>query len=176
MDATTSLLPVSRTCVGTEISFALTDDAFLLSTLLITIQVTLATKELSGQDLTKFYGDINGIIKVLLQSADSEDKLCGVLIIGRQGMTHRTARPLFIEMCPVFLEKRSIDQLTRPLLSYLLDNLIGIEDEDNTAQETRFANYLRQLFPSDVPIMTVAARALGTLAEISCFDNMCSTY
>lgn len=43
-----------------------------------------------------------------------------------------------------------------------LDNLIGIEYENNT-QETRFANYLRQLFPSDVPVMTVAARALGKL-------------
>jgi len=49
--------------------------------------------------------------------------------------------------------------ITRSL--WRIDNLIGIEDEDNTAQDTRFANYLRQLFPSDVPTMTVAARALG---------------
>ncbi|KAF9929593.1 phosphatidylinositol kinase- protein kinase tor1 [Linnemannia zychae] len=88
--------------------------------------VTSTTKELSGQDLIKFYGEINSIIRVLVQSVDSEDKLCGVLII---------------------------------------DNLIGIEDEDDTAQETRFANYLRQLLPSDVPIMTVAAKALGKLAQ-----------
>lgn len=47
-------------------------------------------------------------------------------------------------------------------VAHFPDNLIGIEYENNT-QETRFANYLRQLFPSDVPIMTVAARALGKL-------------
>ncbi|KAF9582493.1 phosphatidylinositol kinase- protein kinase tor1, partial [Lunasporangiospora selenospora] len=88
--------------------------------------VTLTSRELSGQDLAKFYSEVNGIIRTLVQSVDSDDKLCGVLII---------------------------------------DNLIGIEDEDNTAQETRFANYLRQLFPSDVPIMIVAARALGKLAQ-----------
>ncbi|KAF9190501.1 phosphatidylinositol kinase- protein kinase tor1 [Haplosporangium sp. Z 767] len=88
--------------------------------------VALTSRELSGQDLNKFYGEVNGIIRGLVQSVDSDDKLCGVLII---------------------------------------DSLIGIEDEDNTAQETRFANYLRQLFPSDVPTMTVAARALGKLAQ-----------
>ncbi|KAF9946390.1 phosphatidylinositol kinase- protein kinase tor1, partial [Modicella reniformis] len=43
--------------------------------------------------------------------------------------------------------------------------LIGIEGEENTTQETRFANYLRQLFPADVKTMTVAARALGKLAQ-----------
>lgn len=69
-----------------EVSLALTDGAFFPN-VLITLQVTLATKELSGQDLTKFYGEINSIIKVLLQSADSEDKLCGVLFIGRQRRT-----------------------------------------------------------------------------------------
>lgn len=42
-----------------------------------------------------------------------------------------------------------------------IDKLIGIEGEENTTQETRFANYLRQLFPADVRTMTVAARALG---------------
>ncbi|KAG0343766.1 phosphatidylinositol kinase- protein kinase tor1 [Podila humilis] len=46
----------------------------------------------------------------------------------------------------------------------IIDNLIGIEYE-NTTQETRFANYLRQLFPSDVAVMTVAAHALGKLAQ-----------
>ncbi|KAF9952831.1 phosphatidylinositol kinase- protein kinase tor1 [Mortierella alpina] len=88
--------------------------------------VSLTTRELSGQDLTKFYGEINSILRALVQSVDSDDKLCGV---------------------------------------HIIDSLIGIEDEDNTAQETRYANYLRQLFPSDVPIMTVAARALGKLAQ-----------
>ncbi|KAF9897442.1 phosphatidylinositol kinase- protein kinase tor1, partial [Lobosporangium transversale] len=44
-------------------------------------------------------------------------------------------------------------------------SLIGIDDDNNPAQETRFANYLRQLYPSDVPTMTVAARALGKLAQ-----------
>ncbi|KAF8928817.1 armadillo-type protein [Dissophora ornata] len=88
--------------------------------------VTLTSRELADEELTKFYGEINSIIKTLAQSGDSDDKLCEALII---------------------------------------DTLIGIDDEDNTAQETRFANYLRQLFPSDVPTMTVAARALGKLAQ-----------
>ncbi|KAG0362437.1 phosphatidylinositol kinase- protein kinase tor1 [Gamsiella multidivaricata] len=97
-----------------------------LSTQNLRNYVTLTSRELSGEDLTKFYQEINGIIRTLVGSIDNDDKLCGALII---------------------------------------DNLIGIEDEDNTAQETRFANYLRQLFPSDVPTMTVAARALGKLAQ-----------
>ncbi|KAG0356937.1 phosphatidylinositol kinase- protein kinase tor1 [Podila minutissima] len=87
--------------------------------------VTLSSRELSGPDLTKFYGEVNSIIRAFVLSVDNDDKLCGALII---------------------------------------DNLIGIEYENNT-QETRFANYLRQLFPSDVPVMTVAARALGKLAQ-----------
>ncbi|KAG0047331.1 phosphatidylinositol kinase- protein kinase tor1 [Gryganskiella cystojenkinii] len=81
--------------------------------------------ELSWQDQAKFYDEITNILRILVQSADSDDKLCGVLII---------------------------------------DNLIGIED-DNTALDTRFANFLRQLLPSDVPTMTVAAKALGKLAQ-----------
>ncbi|KAF8978704.1 phosphatidylinositol kinase- protein kinase tor1 [Entomortierella lignicola] len=97
-----------------------------LSTLKLKEYVTLTSRELSGEDLTKFYGEVNSIIRTLVQSGDNDDKLCGALII---------------------------------------DNLIGVEDEDNTAQETRFANYLRQLFPSDVPTMTVAARAIGKLAQ-----------
>ncbi|KAF9352686.1 phosphatidylinositol kinase- protein kinase tor1 [Mortierella sp. NVP85] len=88
--------------------------------------VILTSRETSGEDLNKLYGEVNSTIRTLVQSGDSDDKLCGALII---------------------------------------DNLIGIEDEDNTAQDTRFANYLRQLFPSDVPTMTVAARALGKLAQ-----------
>jgi len=39
-----------------------------------------------------------------------------------------------------------------------LDKLIDIEGMENT---TRFANYLRHLFPADVKTMTMAARALG---------------
>ncbi|KAG0070756.1 phosphatidylinositol kinase- protein kinase tor1, partial [Linnemannia elongata] len=119
--------PITLTRLTSDLKASLQNEkARNLATEAFKEYVTLATKELSGQDLTKFYGEINSIIKVLLQSADSEDKLCGVLVI---------------------------------------ENLIGIEDEDNTAQETRIANYLRQLFPSDVPIMTVAARALGKLAQ-----------
>ncbi|KAF9172143.1 phosphatidylinositol kinase- protein kinase tor1 [Mortierella sp. AD011] len=97
-----------------------------LNTLKLKEYVTLTSRELSGEDLTKFYGEVNSTIRTLVQSVDNDDKLCGALII---------------------------------------DTLIGVEDEDNTAQETRFANYLRQLFPSDVPTMTVAARALGKLAQ-----------
>ncbi|KAF9147911.1 phosphatidylinositol kinase- protein kinase tor1, partial [Linnemannia schmuckeri] len=120
--------PITLTRLTSDLKASLQNEkARNLATEALKEYVTLTTKELSGQDLTKFYGEINSIIKVLLQSADSEDKLCGVLVI---------------------------------------DNLIGIEDEDNTAQETRFANYLRQLFPSDAPIMTVASRALGSFAEI----------
>jgi len=55
-----------------------------------------------------------------------------------------------------------------------IDKLIGIEGEENTTQETRFANYLRQLFPADVRTMTVAARALGKTAGLlgwSCHRN-----
>ncbi|KAG0243175.1 armadillo-type protein [Mortierella sp. GBAus27b] len=88
--------------------------------------VVLVSRELSEEDLNKLYGEVNSVIRTLVQSVDNDDKLCGALII---------------------------------------DSLIGIEDEDNTAQDTRFANYLRQLFPSDVPTMTVAARALGKLAQ-----------
>ncbi|KAF9993671.1 phosphatidylinositol kinase- protein kinase tor1 [Entomortierella chlamydospora] len=84
------------------------------------------SRELSGQDLKRFYGEVNSIIWTLVQSVDNNDKLCGVMII---------------------------------------DKLIGIEGEENTTQETRFANYLRQLFPADVKTMTVAARALGKLAQ-----------
>ncbi|KAK3827302.1 MAG: armadillo-type protein [Linnemannia gamsii] len=119
--------PITLTRLTSDLKASLHNDkARNLATQALKEYATLSTKELSGQDLTKFYGEINSVIKVLLQSVDNEDKLCGVLVI---------------------------------------DNLIGIEDEDNTAQETRFARYLRQLFPSDVPIMTVAARALGKLAQ-----------
>ncbi|KAG0095495.1 phosphatidylinositol kinase- protein kinase tor1 [Podila epicladia] len=58
----------------------------------------------------------------------------------------------------------SVDNDDKLCGALIIDNLIGIEYENNT-QETRFANYLRQLFPSDVPVMTVAARALGELAR-----------
>ncbi|KAF9116461.1 phosphatidylinositol kinase- protein kinase tor1 [Mortierella sp. AM989] len=102
------------------------EKAMNLNTLKLKEYVTLTTRELSGEDLMKFYGEVNSIIRTLVQSVDNDDRLCGALII---------------------------------------DNLIGVEDEDNPAQETRFANYLRQLFPSDVPTMTVAARALGKLAQ-----------
>ncbi|ORZ10331.1 phosphatidylinositol kinase Tor2 [Lobosporangium transversale] len=88
--------------------------------------VVVMSRELSGQDLKRFYGEVNSIIWTLVQSVDNNDKLCGVMII---------------------------------------DKLIGIEGEENTTQETRFANYLRQLFPADVKTMTVAARALGKLAQ-----------
>ncbi|KAG0345157.1 phosphatidylinositol kinase- protein kinase tor1 [Podila humilis] len=88
--------------------------------------VVANSRELSGQDLKRFYGEVNSVIWTLVQSVDNNDKLCGVMII---------------------------------------DKLIGIEGEENTTQETRFANYLRQLFPADVRTMTVAARALGKLAQ-----------
>lgn len=88
--------------------------------------VVVMSRELSGQDLKRFYGEVNSIIWTLVQSVDSNEKLCGVMLI---------------------------------------EKLIGIEGEENTAQETRFANYLRQLFPADVKTMTVAARALGKLAQ-----------
>ncbi|KAF9586443.1 phosphatidylinositol kinase- protein kinase tor1 [Lunasporangiospora selenospora] len=93
---------------------------------LVKLTSELKSKELSGQDLKRFYGEVNSIIWTLVQSVDNNDKLCGVMII---------------------------------------DKLIGIEGEENTTQETRFANYLRQLFPADVKTMTVAARALGKLAQ-----------
>ncbi|KAF9435486.1 phosphatidylinositol kinase- protein kinase tor1 [Entomortierella beljakovae] len=88
--------------------------------------VVVMSRELSGQDLKRFYGEVNSTIWTLVQSVDNNDKLCGVMII---------------------------------------DKLIGIEGEENTTQETRFANYLRLLFPADVKTMTVAARALGKLAQ-----------
>ena len=52
-------------------------------------QVSLTTRELSGQDLTKFYGEINSILRALVQSVDSDDKLCGVHIIGKPSCAHR---------------------------------------------------------------------------------------
>ncbi|KAF9437779.1 phosphatidylinositol kinase- protein kinase tor1 [Entomortierella beljakovae] len=100
------------------------EKAMNVCTLKLKEYVTHTSRELSGEELTKFNVEVNGIIIALVQSADSDDRLCGVLII---------------------------------------DNLIGVEDEDNT--ETRFASYLRQFFPSDVPTMTVAARVLGKLAQ-----------
>jgi len=48
------------------------------------MQVTLTSRELSGQDLAKFYDEITNVLRVLVQSADSDDKLCGVLIIGKR--------------------------------------------------------------------------------------------
>ncbi|KAG0044728.1 phosphatidylinositol kinase- protein kinase tor1 [Gryganskiella cystojenkinii] len=81
------------------------------------------TRELSGQDLKRFFVEVNGIIWTMVQSVDNNDKLCGVMII---------------------------------------DKLIEIEGMENT---TRFANYLRHLFPADVKTMTMAARALGKLAQ-----------
>lgn len=56
-------------------------DLFLF---LFAIQVTLTSRELSGQDLAKFYDEITNVLRVLVQSADSDDKLCGVLIIGKR--------------------------------------------------------------------------------------------
>lgn len=55
----------------------------------------------------------------------------------------------------IFLEQRLIISV-QPHGS--LDKLIDIEGMENT---TRFANYLRHLFPADVKTMTMAARALG---------------
>ena len=40
------------------------------------------SRELSGQDLKRFYGEVNSIIWTLVQSVDNNDKLCGVMIIG----------------------------------------------------------------------------------------------
>jgi FKBP12-rapamycin complex-associated protein len=53
-----------------------------------------------------------------------------------------------------------------------LDKLIDIEGMENT---TRFANYLRHLFPADVKTMTMAARALGE-ADTSWQSCLSSTY
>jgi len=44
----------------------------------------LTSRELSGQDQAKFYDEITNILRVLVQSTDSDDKLCGVLIIGKR--------------------------------------------------------------------------------------------
>ncbi|KAF9387898.1 phosphatidylinositol kinase- protein kinase tor1 [Podila verticillata] len=121
-----TLSPVTLSRLTADLKASLHNDkARVLATEALKSYVTLSSRELSGPDLTKFYGEVNGIIRAFVLSVDNDDKLCGALII---------------------------------------DNLIGIEYENNT-QETRFANYLRQLFPSDVPIMTVAARALGKLAQ-----------
>ncbi|KAG0064947.1 phosphatidylinositol kinase- protein kinase tor1 [Linnemannia elongata] len=102
------------------------EEVRLLSAQALKEYVAVMSRELSGEDLKRFYGEVNSIIWTLVQSVDNNDKLCGVMII---------------------------------------DKLIGIEGEENTTQETRFANYLRQLFPADVRTMTVAARALGKLAQ-----------
>lgn len=40
------------------------------------------SRELSGQDLKRFYGEVNSVIWTLVQSVDNNDKLCGVMIIG----------------------------------------------------------------------------------------------
>lgn len=40
------------------------------------------SRELSGEDLKRFYGEVNSIIWTLVQSVDNNDKLCGVMIIG----------------------------------------------------------------------------------------------
>jgi len=40
------------------------------------------TRELSGQDLKRFFVEVNGIIWTMVQSVDNNDKLCGVMIIG----------------------------------------------------------------------------------------------
>jgi len=41
------------------------------------------SRELSGQDLKRFYGEVNSVIWTLVQSVDNNDKLCGVMIIGK---------------------------------------------------------------------------------------------
>lgn len=41
------------------------------------------SRELSGQDLKRFYGEVNSVIWTLVQSVDNSDKLCGVMIIGK---------------------------------------------------------------------------------------------
>ncbi|KAG0305000.1 hypothetical protein BGZ98_004718 [Dissophora globulifera] len=123
----TSASPITLTRLTSDLKASLHNDkARSQCTQALKDYVTLSLRELAGEDLTKFHGEINNVIRTLVQSNDGDDKLCEALII---------------------------------------DTLIGIEDEDNTAQETRFANYLRKLFPSDVPTMTVAARALGKLAQ-----------
>jgi hypothetical protein len=40
------------------------------------------SRELSGQDLKRFYGEVNSIIWTLVQSVDNNEKLCGVMLIG----------------------------------------------------------------------------------------------
>lgn len=40
------------------------------------------SRELSGLDLKRFYGEVNSIIWTLVQSVDNNDKLCGVMLIG----------------------------------------------------------------------------------------------
>jgi FKBP12-rapamycin complex-associated protein len=40
------------------------------------------SRELSGQELKRFYDEVNNIIKNHVQSPEINDKLCGVMIIG----------------------------------------------------------------------------------------------
>jgi hypothetical protein len=44
----------------------------------------LVSRELSEEDLNKLYGEVNSVIRTLVQSVDNDDKLCGALIIGER--------------------------------------------------------------------------------------------
>jgi len=56
--------------------------SFVFPRIYVLTQVSVMSRELSGEDLKRFYGEVNSIIWTFVQSVDNNDKLCGVMIIG----------------------------------------------------------------------------------------------
>ncbi|KAF9399707.1 hypothetical protein BGZ94_005664 [Podila epigama] len=75
--------PVTLSRLTNDLKASLhSDKARLLAIEALKEYVTLTSRELSGPDSAKFHGEVNNVIRSFVLSVDSDDKLCGALIIG----------------------------------------------------------------------------------------------
>ncbi|ODN03392.1 Serine/threonine-protein kinase mTOR, partial [Orchesella cincta] len=126
---------------------------YLMSALLfngsLNVKVTTELREVPVEELSLFMDEFNHIIFDMISNADVNERKGAILAIE---FTFR-----------VFIEVPNV------LHSYhFIESLIGVDVGNTSTRISRFANYLRNTFPSsDVEVMELAAKAVGKLALVS---------
>ncbi|KAG8568464.1 hypothetical protein GDO81_014010 [Engystomops pustulosus] len=103
--------------------------------------VTTELREVSQEEATQFYDELNHFIFEFVSSSDASERKGGILAIGGDNSSYAHCILLFLSV-----------------------SLMGVEG-GNATRISRFANYLRNLLPSSDPVvMEMASKAMGRLA------------
>lgn len=124
------------------------------------------------EELSLFMDEFNHLIFDMVSSADVNERKGAILAIGRSDVLGLL---LEIYVSRFLIKSQSIRQgcqfyscKTYSCYFSIAESLIGVDVGNTSTRISRFANYLRNTFPSsDVEVMELAAKAVGKLALVS---------